>query len=81
MNKEDLLKVFAKKIYLGDSVYAEHDGFNLVLTTNNGYSDDPRNRIALEPALLAALDSYRVMINNAIKEYRESEAKRHEALP
>lgn len=41
--------------YLGDSVYAEFDGFNIYLTTNNGYPDDPRNVIALEPEVYAAL--------------------------
>jgi hypothetical protein len=37
------------KTYIGDSVYAEiKDGF-LILTTENGYPDDPRNKIFLEP--------------------------------
>lgn len=43
------------KTYLGDSVYAEWDGYAIVLTTNNGYADDPRNRIVLEPAVYAEL--------------------------
>lgn len=47
------------KTYLGDSVYAEFDGFNVVLTTNNGYADDPRNTICCEPEVLEALDSFR----------------------
>ena len=46
------------QIYLGDSVYAGYDGYHIVLTTNNGYPDDPRNRIALEPAVYAALQQY-----------------------
>jgi hypothetical protein len=37
------------KQYIGDSVYVEFDGYRLILTTENGYSDDPRNRIVLEP--------------------------------
>ena len=47
-----------KKTYLGDSVYAEFDGFGIVLTTNNGYPDDPRNRIVLEPEILSALNQF-----------------------
>ena len=43
------------KVYLGDSVYAESDGFDIVLTTENGYPDDPRNRIVLEPGVLESL--------------------------
>ena len=44
-----------KKQYLGDSVYVEFDGYGLVLTTENGYLDDPRNRIVLEPEVYEAL--------------------------
>lgn len=44
--------------YLGDSVYASFDGYHIVLTTNNGYPDDPRNRIALEPEVLKQLNDY-----------------------
>jgi len=45
----------SKKVYIGDSVYAEIQpaaflGFELVLTTENGYPDDPRNRIVLGPS-------------------------------
>lgn len=43
------------KEYLGDSVYAQYDGESLVLTTENGYADDPRNKIVLEPDVLRAL--------------------------
>ena len=46
------------KLYLGDSVYASHDGYNIWLTTENGYPDDPRNEIALEPAVFRALVEY-----------------------
>ena len=47
-----------KKVYLGDSVYATFDGLYIWLTTENGYEDDPRNKIALEPAIFAALLKY-----------------------
>lgn len=43
------------KQYLGDSVYAEWNGYDIVLTTENGYTDDPRNRIVLEPSIYAEL--------------------------
>lgn len=41
--------------YLGDSVYAEYDGYHIILETRNGFPDDPSNRIALEPSVLDAL--------------------------
>lgn len=37
-----------RKTYIGDSVYAEIDDDEIVLTTNNSYPDDPRNRIVLD---------------------------------
>ena len=47
-----------RKAYLGDSVYAAHDGYSLILTTENGYPDDPRNRIVLEPDVYRALGAF-----------------------
>ena len=48
-----------EKSYLGDSVYADIDDFGgLVLTTENGYPDDPRNTRYLEPAVILALQNY-----------------------
>ena len=44
--------------YLGDSVYAGFDGYHIRLMTWNGYPDDPRNEIALEPAVFEALIRY-----------------------
>lgn len=45
----------AFKMYLGDSVYVELDPYRrIALTTNNGYPDDPRNKIVLEPEVLSA---------------------------
>lgn len=46
------------KVYLGDSVYATWDGYNVILTTENGLPDDPSNTIVMEPAVLEALNRY-----------------------
>jgi hypothetical protein len=43
------------KTYLGDSVYAEIVDGRVKLTTDNGYPDDPRNVIYLEPEVWTAL--------------------------
>jgi hypothetical protein len=46
-----------KKVYLGDSVYAEIDNLGrLVLTTENGFG--PSNTIILEPEVLANLQIF-----------------------
>ena len=48
-----------KHVYLGDSVYAQIDEFGrVVLTTDNGYPDDPRNLIVLEPEVYDALQRF-----------------------
>ena len=56
----------SNKVYLGDSVYAEMDPYGaLVLTTWNGYPDDPRNKIVLEPEVIEALQLYLSTLANA----------------
>jgi hypothetical protein len=47
----------SKKVYLGDSVYVDNDGYHLVLTTDNGLG--PNNTIYLEPHFLELLIDYR----------------------
>jgi hypothetical protein len=44
-----------RETYLGDAVYASFDGFHIWLRTGDGNNQ----RIALEPAVLRALDDYR----------------------
>lgn len=41
--------------YLGDGVYATDDGYMIALTVGRG---DRRETVYLEPAVLAALNSY-----------------------
>ena len=48
------------QMYLGDSVYATFDGYNIWLFTDNGNGPNtPVDGIALEPAVLARLDAFR----------------------
>ena len=44
------------KVYLGDAVYAEYDGYQIWLSTSNGIYDT--NRIALEPNVQQKLIDY-----------------------
>jgi hypothetical protein len=44
------------KLYLGDGVYLEFDGYALVLTTEDGIN--VTNRIVLEPEVYAGLVRY-----------------------
>lgn len=46
-----------RRTYLGDSVYVKEGRLKgeIVLTTNNGYYDDPRNKIIMEPRVVQAL--------------------------
>lgn len=52
------------KSYLGDSVYAEFDGFGIVLTTENGMGAS--NTIVLEPEVLRALNEFHERIQREI---------------
>ena len=51
------------KTYLGDSVYADFNGFHVVLTVENGYG--PTETIALEDEVLFALDEYRKQLSTS----------------
>jgi hypothetical protein len=57
-----------KKIYLGDSVYAEWLDNQLILTTENGLPEDPSNLIYLEPEVIEALQKYWDYIKKHIAE-------------
>lgn len=45
-----------KKTYIGDSVYAEFNGYGIVLTTENG--NGASNRIILEPQIWQSLKEW-----------------------
>jgi hypothetical protein len=50
------------KQYLGDGVYADFDGWNIVLTAENGIS--ATDRIVLEPQVLEELFRYEKRIQS-----------------
>ena len=52
------------EIYLGDSVYVKYDGYNLILTTNNGLLGDPSNTIIMEPGVYNSLIEYVKRLDN-----------------
>ena len=62
MNREEFKRKYSQKIYIGDSVYARFDGYHIILETHNGFEDDPRNKIGLEPAVFDNLIIYRKQI-------------------
>ena len=51
------MKATPQKQYLGDSVYADFDGHNIILTTENG-NTIIGNTIILEPEVIAALERF-----------------------
>ena len=56
----------AKKLYLGDSVYVSFDGYNVKLTTENGFG--PSNTICLEPEVLFHLVKYATDLGFQLKD-------------
>ena len=65
LHSEEPEKKEMEKRYLGDSVYAEFDGYGITLTTENGYG--PSNIIYLEPQVLAALENYKAYLTGEPK--------------
>lgn len=63
-----------KKEYVGDAVYVDFDGWNVVLTTEDGIRTT--NVIYLEPELLTSLEAYFAKVKKAFEEGR----KLHEAV-
>ena len=60
--------------YLGDSVYVEVEPTGMVkLTTNNGYPDDPRNVIYMEPGVVEAFDMWLTRLKAVYAQQREDE--------
>jgi hypothetical protein len=51
------------KDYLGDGVYAQFDGYHVILTTENGVSIT--NTIALEPVVIDRLNRYVQRLGNS----------------
>jgi hypothetical protein len=54
----------SKKTYLGDGVYVDHDGYHLVLTTEDGNPEGPSNIIYLEPEVMDGLIKFDKQIKN-----------------
>ncbi len=61
LKKEKSLKkikrIMEKKTYLGDSVYAEFDGYGIILTTEND-GLGASNVIVLEPEVVEAFERF-----------------------
>jgi hypothetical protein len=55
------------KVYLGDGVYAEFDGYHVLLTAESGIRVG-RNEIFLEPAVLDSLGLYVDALKKALAE-------------
>jgi len=66
-----------KKQYLGDSVYAEFDGYGIWLSTENG--DDTHNQIYLEPVVLTALDDFRAYSRKAFEPEEPGDPKEEDS--
>jgi len=62
-----------EKIYLGDAVYADFDGFHIVLTTSDGIRDT--NRICLDPSVTVAFEIYAKNLKKEIDDAIESGAR------
>ena len=49
---------YTDKDYLGDGLYVACDGYHIILTANDQIEGMYTDRVALEPAVVAAFDRY-----------------------
>ena len=54
------------KRYLGDSVYAQFNGYEIILTTENGIS--VTNTIVLEPEVASAFEAFISEVKSGVDE-------------
>ena len=66
-----------KKVYIGDAVYANFDGFAIILTTEDGIRET--NRIVIEPREWAKLRTYADELMAELKAFHESLKRSTEA--
>lgn len=59
-----------KKVYIGDAIYADSDGFAIILTTEDGIR--ATNRIVIEPREWAKLRTYADEFIESLKVFYES---------
>ena len=75
--KEGVEMELPAKRYIGDGVYVEHNGFGIVLTTENGI--EVTNRIVLEPEVVVALEGYFRNVRAAVTGADRHEKDQHGA--
>jgi hypothetical protein len=59
--------------YLGDGVYAQFDGYGIVLTTGHHDPVEASNAIVLEPEVVNAFVNYRVALVESLQRGEERE--------
>lgn len=59
--------------YLGDGLYADFDGYQIVLAANNGITDT--NVVYLEPEVLNKFFAYVELIEQIKKQHMEKDKK------
>lgn len=56
MQREDFIKKYTKKHYLGDGLFVQFDGFHFILSTDR---EDGKHWVGLEPSVFHELIKYR----------------------
>ncbi len=62
--------------YLGDGLYGDFDGYQIILAANNGIRDT--NVVYLEPEVLKKFFAYIELIENIKKHHRKKDKKENE---
>lgn len=68
MKRQDFIKKYTQKTYIGDGAYVNFDGYHFILSTERYDQRDPRfDIIGLEPPVFDALLEYRNNVYNDAK--------------
>ena len=68
MRKEELMDKICRKVYLGDGIYIEYDGYQFTLRTQR---DEGEHRIHLDAYVMRTLEDHLMWVKGLIKEYNE----------
>ena len=59
MDRQEFIKIYTQKTYLGDGAYVHFDGYHFILTTER---ENGIHHIGLEPPVFEALLRYRTEV-------------------
>jgi len=70
MTREEFIKKYESKTYLGDGLYVHHDGYHFILSTER---ENGEHWVALEPEVFDTLIFYRLSLFKELNAIEQAE--------